>query len=281
MDSDIGVGIAVGLATGSSLYVWDSENFTKPQKMVLLCCVLFPPLQWVGILLILIHNKYKENNSIEKITERKIEQVKINLDNSIFNLTNLKQKGILTEEEYKQKVGEIEEVKAEQNLKNSTEYRQLKSLFDSNLLTEKEFNSKIQLINKKNSIISSNDSLNIPENYDYEVCLKNGKTIKIVGVSKSNNNIIGCKVDMNGLTLSEKYLRSENSLYFVEDGCITNYYSALFKTSTDNIALTFYCKMLNISIGDYVFYRDGDIVRDGFYSINIFKKIKVKNGKVY
>ena len=55
-------------------------------------------------------------------------------------------KGILTEKEYRTKVEKIETEKTEQNLKNSMEYKQLKSLFDSGILTKEEFENKIQLL---------------------------------------------------------------------------------------------------------------------------------------
>lgn len=86
--------------------------------------------------------KFYFNNTVD----RKVEQVKSNLDNSISNLKELKNKGILTNEEYKTKVEKIEVEKTEQTLKNSLEYKQLKSLFDSGILTKEEFDSKIQLL---------------------------------------------------------------------------------------------------------------------------------------
>lgn len=143
MENNILVGLLVGLFIGTSIYVWNSESFTKLQKIILLCCVLFPPLHLIGILAVLFYNNYKINNSVEKVAERKVEQVKNNLNSSISNLTDLKQKGILTEEEYKQKIKKLEAEKTEQNLKNSLEYKQLKSLLDSGILTKEEFESKL------------------------------------------------------------------------------------------------------------------------------------------
>ena len=86
--------------------------------------------------------KFYFNNAVE----RKVEQVKSNIDNSIANLTELKNKGILTDEEYNTKVNKIEVEKTEQNLKNSIEYKQLKSLFEGGILTKEEFEGKIQLL---------------------------------------------------------------------------------------------------------------------------------------
>lgn len=141
MEYNIGVGAVVGLITASSLYVWSSDEFTKGQKTFLLVAMVFAPVQWIGILVI----KYYNNNKFENTPERKTEK---KLDSTISNLTELKEKGILTEEEYNTKVEKIDAEKTEQYLKNSLEYKQLKSLFDGGILTKEEFESKIQLLQK-------------------------------------------------------------------------------------------------------------------------------------
>lgn len=141
MEHNLGVGVIVGLTFASSAYIWNSDKFTKEQKTILLIFVVFPPAQWLAILLVLAYNSSRDNNTIERKTEKK-------LDTTIANLTDLKQKGIITENEYKEKIFKIEAEKAEQYLKNSTEYKQLKNLFDSDVLTKDEFESKIQLLQK-------------------------------------------------------------------------------------------------------------------------------------
>lgn len=149
MDDSIGVGIIVGLTFASSIYVWNNEKFNRVQKTILLICIIFPPAQWVGILGVLAYNSYKVNNSKEKILERKIEQAKSGLDNSISNLADLKDKGILTDDEYQTKIEKLELEKAEEDLKNSIEYKQLKSLFNLGILTKEEFESKIEILNSR------------------------------------------------------------------------------------------------------------------------------------
>lgn len=139
MENSIGVGLIVGLTLASSIYVWNNSKFSSVQKTVLLICIIFPPAQWLGILIVSIYNSNVENNTPERKTEKK-------LDSTISNLTELKEKGILTEEEYLTKVEKIDAEKTEQNLKNSVEYKQLKSLFDSGILTKDEFESKVQLL---------------------------------------------------------------------------------------------------------------------------------------
>ncbi|TRX11046.1 SHOCT domain-containing protein [Flavobacterium gawalongense] len=161
MESNPLVAGIVGLVTASSIYIWQSNKFNKAQKTLLLLCFIFPPLQWVMILIVIYYNKYKSENSPEKISVKKLDETKTKLNSSIDNLKDLKEKGILTQEEYDSKVEKIETEKAEQELKNSTEYKQLKSLFDSNILTKEEFDNKFKTLIKKNSLtnIERNDSL--------------------------------------------------------------------------------------------------------------------------
>ena len=146
MEHSIGTGLIVGIVTASSLYVWNSERFTKPQKTALLIFAIFPPAQWVGVLIVLLYNDYIESNSVEKVTERKVEQNTNTLNLQVENLKDLKEKGILTEEEFKSKVEKIEVKKTEQKLKSSTEYKQLKSLLDSGILSKEEFSKKVVIL---------------------------------------------------------------------------------------------------------------------------------------
>ncbi len=139
MENNIAVGILVGLSVGTSLYVWNSDSFTKHQKIGLICCIVFPPLQWIAILLVLAYNKHQSENTTEaKITKQNVES-KQNLDSAKNNLKELKEKGIITEEEFNSKVEKIESQKTEFDIKNSTEYKQLKNLLDSGILTKEEF----------------------------------------------------------------------------------------------------------------------------------------------
>lgn len=148
MEHNIVVGAIIGLVTASSFYIYNSNKFNSLQKTILLVCILFPPAQWLGILIVLAYNNYIENNSVEKVTERKTEQKTNILSSQVESLKDLKEKGILTEEEYSQKVSRIEQEKKEENLKNSQEYKQLKSLFESGVLTKEEFESKLIVLKK-------------------------------------------------------------------------------------------------------------------------------------
>lgn len=153
MENSIGVGAIVGLTTVSSIYVWNTDSFSKVQKTILLFCIIFPPAQWVGILIFLIYNDYTSNNTQEKINEKKIVENQTKLDSSIQNLKELKDKGILSDIEYRDKVNKIEEEKVNQGIKASVEYNQLKSLLDSNVLTKNEFEDKVEILRSIKSTV--------------------------------------------------------------------------------------------------------------------------------
>ena len=146
MEHSIVVGLLVGVVIGTSTYIWNSASFNKTQKIILVLLLVFPPAQWVGILLVLANNYWSVESSSEKVNERKVEQVKNNLELSLSNLFQLKEKGLLTDLEYYEKVAKINTVKVQQDIQNLPEYKQLKSLFDSGILTKDEFESKIKIL---------------------------------------------------------------------------------------------------------------------------------------
>lgn len=151
MESNPLVAGMVGLVTASSIYIWQSERFNKAQKTLLLLCFVFPPLQWVMILIVIYYNDivYKKSKEFKKEISNINEEIKI--DTSKNNLQELKDSGIVTEEEYETKIQQIENQKIELAVLNSKEYTQLKSLLDSNILTKEEFESKVVILKSKKS----------------------------------------------------------------------------------------------------------------------------------
>ncbi|MAX51550.1 MAG: hypothetical protein CMH22_06180 [Methylophaga sp.] len=100
MDKSIGVGLIVGGVIASSLYVYQSDKFTKAQKAFLLICIIFPPLQWISILILLGINNYRIQNSPEVLKEKQVIKEANSFDDRIKLLKELKDKELLTEEEY-------------------------------------------------------------------------------------------------------------------------------------------------------------------------------------
>lgn len=209
---DIGVGVIVGLVVASCLFIYNSENLTKSQKAVLLILLVFPPAQWLGIIIVLIYNSTQANNSIEKANERNAVEVKTKHNSSISDLKDLKDKGILTEDEYTAKVAKIKTEQIQQNIENSLEYKQLKSLKDSGILTKEEFDIKVDLLKSLNDGGKTIKKLN---QIKHEVIIWHKDTYfdnvigqyKVLQVESSNLSI-------DGFTFFKKF-KSEH--YFIKD----------------------------------------------------------------
>ena len=276
MEHNIGVGAIVGLATASSFYIYKSEKFSSVQKTILLICVIFPPAQWLGILIVLAYNNFIENNSVEKTTERKIENKINTLNSQVESLKDLKEKGILTNEEYNQKVEKIEAEKAEQDLKNSTEYKQLKSLFDSGVLTKEEFESKIVKIN---NIINKQLEDKVIDTYNYNATLINGEILTILNIPKNTNNILGCSVKIHNKNLSGVYI-SNKYLYEIINDKVVNFYSPKNIKLKDGTICLLYGNFSKPMKGDFIFHTDYSRLNDGKYQLDFFNNIRVKDNRL-
>lgn len=152
MNDNIGVGLIVGGVIASSIYVYQSDRFSKPQKVFLLICIIFPPLQWISILVLLGVNYYKEQNSTEVLKEKQTIKEISSFDDKITYLKDLRYKEILTEQEYNEKVKNVENSKSEHHLEHSEDYKKLKSLFDDGFLTQKEFESKVEILKSRMNV---------------------------------------------------------------------------------------------------------------------------------
>lgn len=276
MEHNIGVGAIVGLATASSFYIYKSEKLSSVQKTILLICVIFPPAQWLGILIVLAYNNYIENNSVEKIAERKNENKINTLNSQVESLKDLKEKGILTNEEYNQKVEKLEAEKAEQDLKNSTEYRQLKSLLDLGVLTKEEFESKIVKIN---NIINKQLEDKIIDTYNYNATLINGEILTILNIPKNTNNILGCSVKIHNKNLSGVYI-SNKYLYEIINDKVVNFYSPKNIKLKDGTICLLYGNFSKPMKGDFIFHTDYSRLNDGKYQLDFFNNIKVKDNRL-
>ncbi len=111
MNNNIGVGLVVGLATASSIFIYKSEKFTKLQKVILLICILFVPLQWLLTAVILIINHYKLKNLPENIRKKRIQDNINAYDSKIATFQELKNKGLLTDSELNEKTEILEKIK--------------------------------------------------------------------------------------------------------------------------------------------------------------------------
>jgi uncharacterized membrane protein YhaH (DUF805 family) len=153
MDNKIIIGLLVGLTIASTSFIWKSDKFNKTLKIILTLLTAFPPLQWVIILLVLFFKSFDTFNSE---SENKLRTSKA----SINDLIDLKNKGFISANEFKQKVEKLEADKVDVKIKQSEEYKKLKGLLDSKILTEEEFNSKVRMlygVYNQNNNVNSND----------------------------------------------------------------------------------------------------------------------------
>lgn len=270
MEHNIGVGAIVGLVTASSFYIYNSYKFNSLQKTVLLICILFPPAQWLGILIVFAYNSNKENNTVERKTEKK-------LDSTISNLVELKEKGILTEDEYISKINQIELEKEDNFLKNSKEYNQLKNLLDSDILTKNEFENKIILLKEsiKNSTINKEN--NFVESLNTQTVNRKTTDNQILKIVSKNYETIGDSVFINdkiapdGIYIYKLYTHKlvvENGkikeLYFIEK------YNGIVIEKTNEFSST---------KGDKVFLHNGNKAPSGKYKTGFMSsKIIVEDG---
>jgi hypothetical protein len=270
------IGAITGLLISTSLYVWNSKNFTKEQRILLLICIVFPPAQWIGIIIILIYNNYKLENTPEKLSEKKVIEKKIELNTTIDNLLELKEKGILTSDEYYEKVDKIESQKIEVQIKNSSEYKQLKNLFENNILTADEFENKIKLL-KTEKIFKSIVKRNELENSDTLLTVyretTDNKTLKIIS---EYNQTIGADVFINDLPAPDGiYIyKAINFKLIIKNGKIEKrFYLEKFKNyifeKSNSYAPT---------TGDKVYNLNWTKAQNGKIQYSIFNNLTIEDG---
>lgn len=192
MDINIGVGLIVGLVIATTLYVYNTDRFNTVQKIILYMCVIFPPAQWLLILIFLTLDYTIDTNSKETKERREIIKQASNYDSKLDYLKDLKDKELLTEEEYNQKAEKINSEKKDTEIKQTEEYIKLKSLYDDGILTKEEFEDKISKIKIENSIfnfykIKSGKNFKIGKFEEYYVENKYGKKFKNIYKSLSSN----------------------------------------------------------------------------------------------
>lgn len=111
MEHNIGVGAIVGLVIATSIYIFQSDNFNKKQKTVLLLFIIFPPAQWILALIMLIYNKNKDTFKVSGLKSENISEYK--------QLENLYKSGILTNKEFDEKVKLLNNTRYDSNAQKS------------------------------------------------------------------------------------------------------------------------------------------------------------------
>lgn len=146
MESNIGVAVIIGLLITSSLYVWNSDLFSKNQKIFLLLLILFPPAHWIALIIVYLYNKSTVNDQLQSQTKYSESKI-LKTETLEQNLNSLKKTGIINDDEFDIKLKEIKNQQIE--IENSDEYRQLTNLFKSGIFTKEEFDAKKILLKNK------------------------------------------------------------------------------------------------------------------------------------
>lgn len=120
-------------------YVFYSyRKFTATQ---LLCFWFLPYLTLIYYAI--IKGEYEDLDEKEKKSKVK------SLNNTQDSLYKLRERKILSEEEYRKKLEQVQKEKTTLNIEQSEDYIELKNLFQNGILTEQEFNDKIEVIKSK------------------------------------------------------------------------------------------------------------------------------------
>ncbi|MGY5849182.1 WG repeat-containing protein [Salegentibacter sp. F14] len=162
--------IIVGLLLiGFSLFTFGNTYDQYKGEEIYGALTTFILLILVGVALIYStqHKKIQEEKRKEKAYLR--ERAIINeISEKEENLINLRDKGILSEGEFKSKISKIHQDKAYTELEKTKEYQQLKQLYNSGVLTKEEYDSKVKiLIEKQNSDLKAGGLKSKLENTEY------------------------------------------------------------------------------------------------------------------
>lgn len=186
MESNIGVGIIIGIVVLTTSLIWKSEKFSNSQKVFLSFCILFPPLQWLSAIIIYLFNSNKESNQKNDFLDSQIRNSETNENSAATkkeNLDLLFEKGLLSKIEYENKL----EILESQNIYTSQEFKSLKILFDNGLFTKQEFDIKLSELLKvkgnkgQNSFSEDNGEKEFREKSDISVKAEKSKPSEPLG----------------------------------------------------------------------------------------------------
>lgn len=199
---EFGIALIIGLGIGLMLYAANSESFSQAQKITIYITIVFIPLQLLLFIIYLIYNSQKK------------EEPKILSETEVFNdkitsLKELKDSGLLTDEEYSQKAKNIENSKLEAQIKGLSSYKKLKNLLDDGVLTKEEFENKIEVLKK--NLENSDYKLHKVKEYLGDIYLGQHIEYKITFKNGGEYNNVYQKVSESGY-----YIKRNNEILFFE-----------------------------------------------------------------
>lgn len=167
MSTEVGVGLVVGLVAGILMYVWKSSIFTKTQKVLLTCSGVFLPALILLTLILYVYNKSNFPKIMLSSSDSKIKSqdnyrnIVVSIKEQKKSIEDLREKGIFSDSEYQEKLTLLDAKIAISNFQHTHEYRNLKKLYESEVLTKEQFDIKTDnlLADYKNyfSLYGAND----------------------------------------------------------------------------------------------------------------------------
>ncbi|NGZ90404.1 SHOCT domain-containing protein [Psychroflexus maritimus] len=149
----------VGIALNIILSLWIIPTYLGKKRKIgftwsLVACVFLTPI--LGVIITLLSPKLPEykKESIRKRKELKsinnrFKEELLNYENKLDDLKDLKDKGILTQDEFNQKSAKLKADKTKKEVEQTAEYKKLKDLYDDGILTKEEFESKTKNLFQK------------------------------------------------------------------------------------------------------------------------------------
>jgi len=136
------------------------------------------------------------------------------------NLQRLKESDIITIEEYNSKLKQINEKDFNERVKNTSEYLQLKNLYDKGFFDKTEFENKIEII--KNSLKEKDRSANYLSIYIFSnpsaaiVKDENSKTIGNTPITLDKNKFLNTEIKIFSGTKLKRFVIEEHTkdIYF-------------------------------------------------------------------
>jgi len=136
------------------------------------------------------------------------------------NLQRLKESDIITIEEYNSKLKQINEKDFNERVKNTSEYLQLKNLYDKGFFDKTEFENKIEII--KNSLKEKDRSANYLSIYIFSnpsaaiVKDENSKTIGNTPITLNKNKFLNTEIKIFSGTKLKRFVIEEHTkdIYF-------------------------------------------------------------------
>jgi hypothetical protein len=111
-----------------------------------------------------LSNYNNKNDTLKETPNKDFSDKENNINAKYETLKYLLEKGILTNKEYQVKINSLNNEKFDNELKEREEYIKLKSLYESKMLSKQEFEHKVKVLQKK--IEYQN---NEPLDYDYKI----------------------------------------------------------------------------------------------------------------